>query len=121
MGKSFFVIKLHFKVLIIVVLIFLAASYSNSSKFSYLDGVPFAINPIFLNENEQEKFAKTESLNYRVWVRAGYPQLAIHPRQPKYSGFQPTNKTEILPVVGIPSIPNPRKFSCSCMVVNTKT
>jgi hypothetical protein len=66
MGKSFFVIKLHFKVLIIVVLIFLAASYSNSSKFSYLDGVPFAINPIFLNENEQEKFAKTESLNYNL-------------------------------------------------------
>ena len=53
--------------LIIVVLIFLA-SFSNSSKFSYLDGVPFAINPIFLNtnENEQEKLAKTESLNYNL-------------------------------------------------------
>jgi hypothetical protein len=47
------------------VLIFLA-SFSNSSKFSYLDGVPFAINPIFLNENQQEKFAKTESLNYNL-------------------------------------------------------
>jgi hypothetical protein len=26
----------------------------------------------------------------RVWVRVGYPQLTIYPRQPKYLGVQPT-------------------------------
>jgi hypothetical protein len=32
----------------------------------------------------------TEFPRVWVWVRMGYPQLTIYPRQPKYSGVQPT-------------------------------
>ena len=48
-----------FNKLLLKLLTFLASSNNNAQKFSYLDGVPFAINPIFLNDSQVNVLAST--------------------------------------------------------------
>jgi len=56
----------------------------NNSKFNFC-----WILAAFLAFNS-EHTRTTEFPRVWVWVRVGYPQLTIYPRQPKYSGFQLT-------------------------------